>query len=41
MIGKHRVIRGYDNFEQEWTYLGHTFEQAFRRIEYLENASQK
>ena len=35
MINKHTSIRGCNSYNKEWYYLGRTYEQAFRRIDYV------
>ena len=33
MLGKHTAIRGYDNRNKKWHYLGQNYEQASRRVD--------
>ena len=37
MINKHTSIKGYDSHNKEWHYLGHTFEQALRRVDFVKS----
>ena len=37
MINRHTAIKGYDNHNKEWHYLGPTFEQALRRVDFVKS----